>query len=717
MFNRRLMIFIVLWALTLGVLWWYWHTIQGESLQAGQSGISATRFMQNLNGSWDQFSSLRQAWTTESERIKGINNQSFLTGGKLITLPSSERFRVVAKRVRIPGEWSSRTMLLTMNGVQGNASVYLNGISSSQKIGEFEGSGGADEIEIPAKAFCYGEDNILIVELAGSAGQRATFLGSAWPSSGRITGDFRLSAVVETTIMPPQVHVAWTGTTAQITVESSLQLRGFSQDGPWTVNGVLSDGSAGVAEQTITLEPQEKVDNRPVTLTFSVPDAKRWTLEDPYLYQLHLTVTNSKADMDDLALPIGLRTISFSAGKWVLNDQVIPIIGKALMPQDEYELRHTEQVEAWLRSERQKGVNLIYFIGQSPDELWLQAADRVGMGLWAELPVELIPSHRLPQPIVFRKNIKEKMLHPSLWAWTVGKGLDSDNLAKTYLQQAVKEVQPNLAFALETTHHSISDFPEEQLLVIKANNLQGDWGQVTVETSSIPRILWVNESIAAGVWALLMFYLAWMNLRSTIWRYKEIGEKKPKRRLRRAWLWDGLFILAREGMLAGLVTSGIFRIPIHISPWFSHLWPRIELVQAQSPWLVWEMLTVLFMLIRLLQVGVVSPHMPDAPHAIGLVYWLERRYRWAVFIAIGWASLPWGVPFYFPILGYIALVILFLPIRVRDIHRVGGHYLPFLWVPGIMAGSVFVWASFYVGDWIYLWHMLSESIFNWIGRG
>ncbi|KJR45706.1 Beta-galactosidase [Desulfosporosinus sp. I2] len=717
MFNRRLMIFIALWALTMGTLWWYWRNVQGESLQAGQSGISATRFMQNLNGSWDQFSSLRQAWTTESERIKGINNQSFLTGGKLITLPSSERFRVVAKRVRIPGEWSSRTMLLTMNSVQGHASVYLNGISSSQKIGEFEGSGGADEIEIPAKAFRYGEDNILIIELAGSAGQRATFLGSAWPRSGRITGDFRLNAVVETTIMPPQVRVAWTGTTAQITVESSLQLRGFSQDGPWTVNGVLSDGSAGVAEQTITLEPQEKVDNRPVTLTFSVPDARRWTLEDPYLYQLHLTVTNSKADMDDLALPIGLRTIAFSAGKWVLNDQVIPIMGKALMPQDEYKLRHTEQVEAWLRSERQKGVNLIYFIGQSPDELWLQAADRVGMGLWAELPVELIPSHRLPQPIVFRKNIKEKMLHPSLWAWTVGKGLDSDNLAKTYLQQAVKEVQPNLAFALETTHHSISDFSEEQLLVIQGNNLQGDWGQVTVETPSLPRVLWVNEAIAAGVWALLMFYLAWMNLRSTIWRYKEIGEKKPKRRLRRAWLWDGLFVFAREGMLAGLVTSGIFRIPIHISPWFSHLWPRIELVQAQSPWLVWEMLTVLFMLIRLLQVGVVSPHMPDAPHAVGLVYWLERRYRWAVFIAIGWASFPWGVPFYFPILGYTALVILFLPIRVRDIHRVGGHYLPFLWVPGIMAGSVLVWASFYVGDWIYLWHMLSESIFYWMGRG
>ncbi|KJS78483.1 MAG: glycosyl hydrolase, partial [Desulfosporosinus sp. BICA1-9] len=299
MFNRRLMIFIALWALTLGALWWYWQSPQGKSLQHGQIGISASRFTQNLNGSWDQFSSLRQAWTTESERAKGINNQSFLTGGKPLTLPSSERFTVVAKRLRIPGEWSSRTMLLTLNGVQGQANIYLNGITNSQKIGEFEGSGGADELEIPAKAFRYGEDNILLVELAGSAEQRASFLGSRWPKAGRITGGIRLDAVVETTIMPPQVQVVWNGTTAQITVESNLLHRGFSQEGPWTVYGVLSDGSAGVAEQMLTVSPQEKVDISPVILTFSVPDARRWTLEEPFLYQLHLTVTNSKGDKDD----------------------------------------------------------------------------------------------------------------------------------------------------------------------------------------------------------------------------------------------------------------------------------------------------------------------------------------------------------------------------------------------------------------------------------
>jgi len=706
MFNRRLMIFIALLALTLGTLWRYWQSPIGESLQTGQSALSAARYSQNLNGSWDQFSSLRQAWTTESEPPKGNRDQSLLTDGPSVTLPSSQRISVVAKRFRIPGEWSSRTMLLTFNGVQGHANVYLNGIASSQKIGEFEGSGGADGFEIPVKAFRYGEDNILVVELAGSTVQRTMFLGSDWPKSGKITGNMRLDAAVETTLMPPQVNVSWIETTAQITVKTYLQHHGLSQEGPWTISGVLSDGSAGIAEQTLTVNAQAGTDNQPVVLTFTVPDAQRWTMQAPFLYQLYLTVTNSKGDLDDLALPLGLRSIALTSGKWVLNDQVIPIKGEALTAQEESRLRHAGQAESWLKSKQQKGINLVYFIGQIPDELWLQAADRVGMGVWAELPVELIPSSRLPQPNVFRKVVAEKVLHPSLWAWTVGKGLDEDALGQTYFRKAVKEVQPVLAFAIKTTPAVLSELSTEQSLYVQGNKLQGVWGEVTTESLPTSSVQWVQEPFVAGTWSLLMIFLVWMNIRSVTWRYKEILERKPKRRLRSAWFWNGLFVFARQGMLAGLVTSGIFRIPIHLNPWLSHLWPGIDLIQAQSPWLIWATLSVLFMFIRLLQVGVVAPHLPDAPHSVALVYWLERRYHFAVFISIGWALLPWGVPFYIPILGYIFLVFLFLPIRIRDIRRIGGHYRAFLWVPGIIAGVLFIWASFHYADWIYLWHTL-----------
>ena len=706
MFNRRLMIFLALLALTLGTLWWYWQSPIGESLQTGQSTLSAARYSQDLNGSWDKFSTLRQAWTTETESPKANPDQALLSYGPPITLPSSEKVSVVAKRFRIPGEWSSRTMLLTLNGVQGHAKVYLNGIYSSQKIGEFEGSGGADRVEIPAKAFRYGEDNVLVVELTGSTEQRTMFLGLDWPSSGKITGNIHLEAAVETTIMPPQVKVTWVGNTAQVTVNTSIQHHGLSQEGPWTVSGVLSDGSAGIAEQTLTVNAHEGSDNQPVTLNFTVPDAKRWNLKAPFLYQMYIKVTNGKGDLDDLALPLGLRSMALTSGKWVLNDQVIPIKGEALTSQEESRLRHAGQAEAWLISQQQKGINLIYFIGQIPDELWLQAADRVGMGVWAELPVEFIPSSKLPKPIVFRKVVAGKMLHPSLWAWTVGKGLEPDDLAQTYLREAVKEVEPALPFAIKITPSALSGLSEEQALSVQGNKLQGEWGEVTTESLPTTNIKWVQEPYVAGTWSLLMIFLVWMNIRSVTWRYKEISELKPKRRLRSAWFWNGLLVLARHGLLGGLLTSGIFRISIPSNPWLSHLWPGIDLIQAQSPWLIWAFLSVLFMLIRILQVGVAAPHLPDAPHSVALVYWLERRYHFALFISIGWALLPRGVPFYLPLLGYMLLTFVFLPIRIHDIRRIGGHYRAFLWVPGIIAGALLIWASLHYADWLYVWHMV-----------
>lgn len=705
MLNRRLMIFIALLALTVGALWWFWQNPNGMSLQAGESLTSTTRFTQDLNGAWDRFSSLRQAWTTESERANGKTNQSFLTKGLPLTLPSSERVTVMAKRFQIPGEWSSRTMRLTLNGVQGHAVVYLNGIEQIQNVGEFEGSGGTDRLEIPAKAFRYGKDNILMIELSASASQRAMFLGSAWPESGRITGNISLEAVVDTTIAPPELTVSWQENTATLTVRTHLEHHGFFSDGPWTVSGVLSDGSAGVGEQTLTVQPQENT-YEPVTLRFNIPDARRWSGQTPFLYQLHLTVSNGKGDRDDVALSLGLRSLAFASGKWVMNGQPLAIHGEALTPEQETQLRHNGQVEQWLKAEQKKGINLVYFIGQLPDELWLQTADRVGIGLWVELPMELIPSHRLPSTEVFQQSIAEKMRHPSLWAWTVGKGLAADAKAQNVLRQAAKDVQPDLAFALVTSPMIATGFPAGQSLLVQGNRLEGTWGQVQVETPLTVSPRWMKEPVVAGIWALIMLVFAWMSIRAVTWRYKEIGEKKPKRRLRNAWFWHGLFFLAREGMLAGLLTSGLYRLPIHVNPWFSHLWPGIELLQAQSPWLIWAVLTVLFILMRLLQVGVVAPHLPESPHPLGLIYWLERRYRWAVFIAIAWALLPWGISWSIPVLGYGVLVSLFLPIRIRDIRRIGGRYRPFLLVPGMIVSVIVVWIVIHWADALYLWDLL-----------
>ncbi|MFZ3373555.1 MAG: glycosyl hydrolase, partial [Desulfitobacteriaceae bacterium] len=435
MFHYRVITFIGLLSLMLGSLWWTWKAPVGLPLPASQEISSTQRWEQDLSGTWDRFSSLRQAWAAETQRVNGKMPKYSLTGGGQFQLPSNQSFSVAAKRFRIPGEWSARTMQFVVSGVKGHAVVYLNGVDNVHQLGEFEGSGVQNLLEIPATVFRYGEDNVLLIQLSASTAQKESLFSMTWPRTGEIIGQVRLQAVVETTMTNPQISVAWIGESAEVTVKTQLIHQTLSENGPWLVSGVLSDGSAEVAQQSLMIKPDGN-SNQTVALDFKVPRVQRWSKQNPFLYQLRLTVSNSKGDQDDVALPVGFRSIALADGKWQLNQETLAINGSVLSLEREAQLRNAGEVKSYLESELQRGVNLLYFLGSFPDELWLQTADQMGMGIWVEWPVDRVPESRLPDPAVFGELVSEGSRHPSIWAWTVGKGLENGSKTTAYVKGA-----------------------------------------------------------------------------------------------------------------------------------------------------------------------------------------------------------------------------------------------------------------------------------------
>ncbi len=705
MFHYRVITLIGLLTLTLGVLWWNWKAPVGLPLQSSQEISSTQRWEQDLSGTWDKFSSLRQAWASETQRVNGKMPKYSLAGGGQFQLPSNQSFSVAAKRFRIPSEWSARTMQFVVSGVKGHAVVYLNGVDNVHQIGEFEGSGVRNLLEIPATAFRYGEDNVLLVQLSASRAQKESLFSWTWPRTGEITGQVRLQAVVDTTMTNPQINVAWSGENAVVTVETQLIHQTLSENGPWLVSGVLSDGSAEVAQRSLMIKPDGN-SNQTVALDFNVPRVQRWSQQNPFLYQLRLTVSNAKGDQDDVALSVGFRSIALAEGKWQLNQETMVINGSVLSMEKEAQLRNAGEVKSYLESELQKGVNLLYFLGSFPDELWLQSADQMGMGIWVEWPVDRVPESRLPDPTLFGEMVSEGSRHPSIWAWTIGKGLENRSKTTAFVKVAEDLVTPDLAFVLNLNDTPIQGFPPERSILVQGNSIKGLWGQVINEGKAIIKPMpWSQERLASQVWVILMLFLSWMNLRIVSWRYKEIVEKKPKRRLREAWFWQGWAFVAREGTLAGVITAVLFDLPIEWGPWFTHLWPSLEFIQYQSPWLIWATLSYSLILLRVLQVGMVSTNLPKSPHPLGLVYWLERRYRWVILVALLWAMLPFGIPIYTPLATYFVFNLLFLPFRIRDIHRIGGRYKPFFLLPSLVGVCFAFWCIFHWADWLFLWHI------------
>ncbi len=734
MFNRRVALLFIVLSLGIALFYGLWQSPAGPALVSGEGLVSAERMRLDLSGEWEQFSSLRKAWIVETEKSAGkAVKPFFLEHQNRLVLPSATEFSIAARRFRIPSEWSARTMELKFSGVTGRAEVYLNGADSGHKIGEFEGLGGTSRIAVPPSAFYYGKDNIVLIQLAGSYRQREGLFGLDWPSLGSIRGRVGLEAVVETSIADPSVQVDWQGQEAAVTVRVPLIHHTLMGRGPWTVYGVLSDGSAGVAEDSSVVQPAESEADE-VTLHLNVSNPRRWSPKDPSLYQLHLSVVNSAGDRDDLAFPIGLMALGMAQGQIQVNGEALPIRGQALSEAEEARIRQEGRVREFMSAEKKAGFNLLYFVGAFPDSLWLNEADQLGMGIWGEWPVDLVATPHLPGPQFF-KPLASGGRHPSLWAFTVGKGLDPQSVSASYGTEAGKAVGGKLAFVLRFGQRSVPGFPPERSPLLETDKIQGPWGEVKAPASTDEPGSWPNlkggfkhgnlfltgvpaaggkagwltgvwpQTVILWAWAALMLLITGGSLRSVSWRYKEIAEKKPKRRLREAWFWHGLAVLGRYGTLAGILITALFQAPVGFDPWLPKLWPGLELVQKQNPFLLWAILALTLLLLRLLQAGLIAPTLDASPHPLGLVLWLEQRYRWVILAAVLWALMPWGLSWLAALTAYIGLSLLFWPLRIRDIHRIGGRYRSFWLVPGMFILILIVWLVLKEQDLIYLWHL------------
>lgn len=709
MFKRRIIILVVVFAVALGFLVWKWNDIPGISLEASAGPVSTQRMTLDLKGAWDIYPSLRQAWVTESERLSPQKQEHplTLTAGQPIQLPSTQKFHVAAKNFRMPADWSARNVLLQIQGVKGQGAIYLNGMESTDRLGEFADDGGTEEFLLPANAIHYGEDNLLLIESSAPPLQKNTLFGLNWPSMGQITGSLQLVGTMETSLSPPQVTVRWDKDNALVSVQTRIIHHGFLEHGPWSLQGVLSDGSSEVATASAQVNMEES-SAQVVNLTFTVPQAHRWSAADPYTYQLYLNVINPKGDKDDLAMPLGLTSIAFQQEKFIFNGQILDLKGTTLSIDQEAQLRHAGKVKEWLMGQKNKGYNLIYFIGAFPDEIWLSAADQIGIGIWAELPVGMVPANRLPNSSVWSDFIREEGVHPSLWAYTAGTGLEVDPRIQnsTFWKDVQAQAQPLPVFMARVSGTPWLD--QSKTFQLTPQGFQGPWGKVVfnLEDQGKAAPIWPQESWIAGVWAAGVLIIVLANVGTVNWRYKELKERRPKRALRKAWFWQGLALLTREGTLAGILTSLFFHVQVPWAQWLPDQWPLWSVLKQQSPALLWLILALLFVLVRLLRIGVAAPYMTDAPASLGLAFWLERRYRWIWIPAVLWAAQPWGIPSYIPLVVYTGLSLLFLPIRLRDVHKAGGKYRPFLLVPGIFILASLFWVLWGWADFYYLWHLL-----------
>ncbi len=155
-----------------------------------------------------------------------------------------------------------------------------------------------------------------------------------------------------------------------------------------------------------------------------VPDVRAWSPEDPCLYRLRVALLGKSEVLDAVVRTFGFRSFEARSGRFWLNGK--PFHLRGALDQDYYPetictLPSTDYAEDQLRKAKSLGLNCVRLHIKAPDPRYLDAADRVGILVWAELPNGGISTERsrARKEALMKGMVDRDHHHPSIVIWTI----------------------------------------------------------------------------------------------------------------------------------------------------------------------------------------------------------------------------------------------------------------------------------------------------------
>ena len=349
-------------------------------------------------------------------------------------------------RFMAPPSSTARRYFLQFDGVGAIADVWLN----EHYLGKHAGAFSRFRFDASAAIKPSGE-NILVVKADNSRPQPGSTTENVIPLSGDFFvfgGIYRSVALIATDLVhadmldyggPGLYARAATIDPKSAAVRVSAKL---VNDGskPRTViveTHIESEPKVIVASESsrVSISPAQPV---LVEHTLHIERPRLWQgMKDPYLYKVLMTVRSTQGlDLDQVAQPLGLRTLSFDADKgFFLNGEHLYLKG-ASMHQD-------RPVKGWAISQadqaqdfdllRDMGGNAVRLAHYQHDQYSYELADTLGFVVWAEIPlVNKVSFNRSPASPDLAANARQQLTelirqnynHPSIAVWSIANEID-----------------------------------------------------------------------------------------------------------------------------------------------------------------------------------------------------------------------------------------------------------------------------------------------------
>ncbi|HUS14007.1 MAG TPA: glycoside hydrolase family 2 TIM barrel-domain containing protein [Chloroflexia bacterium] len=347
----------------------------------------------------------------------------------------------------VPDGWLEGELLLRLGAVDYWCQIFING----HFAGEHEG--GYTPITLPIRRYVQAGGNTLVVRVYDSV--QASIEIPRWPeypphtsppdppfdanhiphgkqewyiNVGGIWQDVTLTAVPATYIDHVRVTPDIRTGSAVVVVElagapvaagTEIQVLVQSGSDEWSVRIPLS------------------ADQRQASGSVTVPQARLWTVEDPFLYQATVQVMSGDNTGHLQTVRFGYREISTRDGQVLLNGEplfLLCALDQDLYPETIYTVPSEEYLRDQFRKAKELGLNMLRCHIKPADPRYLDLADEMGILVWAEIPswrtfypkgtahanlLNLDDTIKRRAEVLLEEMIRRDCNHPSIVIWTL----------------------------------------------------------------------------------------------------------------------------------------------------------------------------------------------------------------------------------------------------------------------------------------------------------
>ncbi len=389
----------------------------------------------NLSGIWN----FKKDAAGIGEKESWFNG---LTQAKAIAVPGSYNEQVedmrdylglvwYEKKAFVPGSWKGQKTFIRVGSANYAAKVWVNG----KAVGKHEGGHLPFAFDI-SNLLNYNAENLIVIQTenelkttrvpTGNVGEGGMFSNfpktnfDFFPYSGLQRAVWLYSTPVNgISDITLRTEINGTNGIVQVTVQKTGNLKGGT---------IKLTGENSPLSIPFTFKGDEAV------VAITVPSAKFWDTENPYLYELEVTTAS-----DAYRLPVGIRTISVTNKQILLNGK--PVFLKGFGKHEDFPIFGRGLAEPVMV----KDYSLLKWIGANSyrtshypyDEEYMMMADREGILVIDEIPAVGLFFQDSDEGINTRKAVCQQQIreliardknHPSVIMWSLANEPFSRNM-------------------------------------------------------------------------------------------------------------------------------------------------------------------------------------------------------------------------------------------------------------------------------------------------